>query len=531
MTTSSSQAAELQPAHRPAWRDWFVVGFLLAASYALFIRLHSHALLAFYEDDAFYYFQIGRHIAAGQGSTFDGTHLTNGYHPLWMAVIAALSCVAPGRAFFVLLQAVAYACFAATFLLLRELFLRAAGLTARTPQQARRVANVAAGTIAIGCLLLLRGGMEITLTLPIALALCWFRLRWTFRWTMRDAVVYGLLAAALVLSRLDAVLLVALLFVFDFAFDRKRLKSFAARAVAVVALAFPLLLYGLWNHHRFGAWTTVSSQAKQLRLHHGFTLTQVASSFEPVNGPYRVLVVYPALLIALLCVVSLAKRSRTVAADGYAAVCVALVAFPLVQLPAFFTLSDWLIWPWYLYSVPLAAVGALLWLLRREPRARSEAGSQAQLLVEGLLLLTVGVYAAACTADKALPLWYRFAEDMAPFARTHPGLYAMGDCAGTTAYTLGQPMMQLEGLVMDEAFLANIREQRNLNEVLERYHVRYYVTRDAVPDADGCYAAAEPYQGGPDSPRMHGRFCVAPAATFRYGDGKRDTLRVFDLAR
>ena len=29
-----------------------------------------------------YYFQIGRNIADGVGSTFDGTHVTNGYHPL-----------------------------------------------------------------------------------------------------------------------------------------------------------------------------------------------------------------------------------------------------------------------------------------------------------------------------------------------------------------------------------------------------------------------------------------------------------------
>ena len=40
-------------------------------------------------DDAWYYFQIGRNIADGAGSTFDGTNVTNGYHPLWMLVVAA----------------------------------------------------------------------------------------------------------------------------------------------------------------------------------------------------------------------------------------------------------------------------------------------------------------------------------------------------------------------------------------------------------------------------------------------------------
>lgn len=41
-------------------------------------------------DDAFYYFQIARHIAGGEGSTFDGMNLTNGYHPLWMVILIPL---------------------------------------------------------------------------------------------------------------------------------------------------------------------------------------------------------------------------------------------------------------------------------------------------------------------------------------------------------------------------------------------------------------------------------------------------------
>jgi len=38
-------------------------------------------------DDAFYYFVVGRNIAAGLGSTFDRIAPTNGYHPLWMVPV------------------------------------------------------------------------------------------------------------------------------------------------------------------------------------------------------------------------------------------------------------------------------------------------------------------------------------------------------------------------------------------------------------------------------------------------------------
>ncbi len=40
-------------------------------------------------DDSFYYFQIARNLAEGQFSTFDGgITRTNGYHPLWLVLIA-----------------------------------------------------------------------------------------------------------------------------------------------------------------------------------------------------------------------------------------------------------------------------------------------------------------------------------------------------------------------------------------------------------------------------------------------------------
>jgi hypothetical protein len=41
-------------------------------------------------DDAFYYFAIARHIAAGLGPTFDGLAPTNGFHPLWLLLLVPL---------------------------------------------------------------------------------------------------------------------------------------------------------------------------------------------------------------------------------------------------------------------------------------------------------------------------------------------------------------------------------------------------------------------------------------------------------
>lgn len=41
-------------------------------------------------DDAFYYFQIARNTVHGEGVTLDGEHVTNGFHPLWLAITLPL---------------------------------------------------------------------------------------------------------------------------------------------------------------------------------------------------------------------------------------------------------------------------------------------------------------------------------------------------------------------------------------------------------------------------------------------------------
>lgn len=59
------------------------------------LALHLQASMAdpyafpnrwFVRDDAFYYFKVAQNIVEGNGSTFDGINVTNGYHPLWMLI-------------------------------------------------------------------------------------------------------------------------------------------------------------------------------------------------------------------------------------------------------------------------------------------------------------------------------------------------------------------------------------------------------------------------------------------------------------
>ena len=56
----------------------------------LCVILPPNALNGPIEDDAYYYARIAKNLAQGNGSTFGGLVLTNGYHPLWQIILALL---------------------------------------------------------------------------------------------------------------------------------------------------------------------------------------------------------------------------------------------------------------------------------------------------------------------------------------------------------------------------------------------------------------------------------------------------------
>jgi hypothetical protein len=62
--------------------------FLASALFAWALTRPLDWLLVVVPDDAFYYLGIARNLARSGLSSFDGVHLTNGYHPGWMAIAA-----------------------------------------------------------------------------------------------------------------------------------------------------------------------------------------------------------------------------------------------------------------------------------------------------------------------------------------------------------------------------------------------------------------------------------------------------------
>jgi hypothetical protein len=515
--------------HTPADRWMRVVlpvGLLLAAAAALFARFHAagNGFLAFYEDDFFYYLRIAQQIAAGKHSTYDGLHLTNGYHPLWMLVILALTRLfGTGVAFFYALQSLLVACVLATYLFCARTFVTIAPSAAWLPQ-------LVAAALATSELMLASGGMEMALAIPLIAALVYYRLC-RFTWTPSRSFYLGLLSAAVVLARLDAAILVTSMAVFDLLWSRnvpslQRLRC----SVAFLCGAAPVALYLALNELWFHTLMPVSGEAKQMRFHHWPSLMMFSRhTFSP---PERYFLVFPwllatiASLIILLCCPQWRGRLR-----GSVPCLLALLLFPFLFVAALSVLSDWPIWSWYAYPLVASGMGASALLLAADSSlaervVRALRWPALALLVLVWFTFVVSRWDNARRSDKVGYSIYLEAVDIARFDRTHPGVYAMGDRAGTPGYLLHEPLIQLEGLVMGKAFLANIRNQRSLADVLREYGVRYYIATNPV-QSDGCWLTAEPLVAGADAPHMRGRFCMQPVAQFPHSG--YNTV-IFDLA-
>ena len=508
LTGAGSSPTNANPAYESGWQAtlnrWLppilMVVFLLGVAKSLVEPFFSgKPWMTYFEDDFFYYLKIAQNLAHGSGSTFNGIVPTNGYHPLWLLLLAGFSFFATSPAAIMkFIAIVVFISTAATFSLARRL-LRLSGA-------GEIISTSLAVYIALYALHLYVGGMEVILTIPLLLGVLVLLLETGF-WSrgLPQAALLGLLVSAMVLSRLDSIILAGLLF-FAIAVHpgtRRLLTPGVLLGLAIGAL--PLALYFISNQVFFHTWMPVSGMAKQMKFNHHFASATYDTLFKRKKS--QLLSILPIPLAFLLLPV-LWKRLSAMQQAVYPVVLV----FPFAYLTILSFLSDWKIWDWYFYSFRAAlCISFVLFCLWRPVGAVVR-----QPLVGVLAALAMFVLIAKTqrsTGDQIQLL--QVAEGVSSFAATHPGTYSMGDRSGMVGYLLSEPLVQTEGLVMDRGFLDGIRQQLPLRDALERYHVRYYIATTYPPYASGCVHVAEPYQAGPESPHMPSDFCEPPVVVFQ----------------
>ncbi len=495
--------------------DPMLIAVTIVAVITGFYPFHAGAAkLKYFQDDFFYYLEIARNIAATGRSTFDGTTLTNGYHPLWLLVILGAWLAGKEQLVFIVVALLISAGTAACYLLTRS-------LCAISSLGSGSAVLLSAWT-ALFYLSIARTGMEVILTVPLMLAFLRCVCDGKYLEQPRRLVVGGLLASAVLLSRLDTVLFLAG-FGFLLLLQQPNITRLKQAAWFLIGLS-PFFLYLISNQLWFGDLWPASSQAKHLK--HGFRPdgTALHSLFSPFGLVAMAFLIPAVLLLALGCISLVRKAARSWRTPRYAAFAIAIL-FPFLYFGLLSIVSDWRIWTWYRYPLVVSSVAAIL-VIRTEGTFETTDERRWTYLPAYVctLLLCVAFLSGLRKTPQNTDI-YHLALHLQQFARQHPGHYAMGDAAGTPAYLMDQPVTQLEGLVMDKRYLENIREQRPLLDVLKQYGVRYYISLDAV-DQDGCSFAYEPLQAGPDSPHMTATICQKPVDDFSTGQYQ---LSIFDL--
>ncbi len=195
---------------------WFEIALaavvLSAYLYAALSDAYNLPYRWFIRDDAYYYFKVAQNISEGHGSTFDGLHLTNGYHPLWMLIcvpvfaLARFDVILPLRVLVVVTGMLQAATAILIYRLVRELL--------SVP-----IAVLAASYWAFSSYILVflyKTGVEANIALFFIALLLLLLYRFETSWrssapTMRQLTVLAVVATLMVFGRLDLVFFAAII--------------------------------------------------------------------------------------------------------------------------------------------------------------------------------------------------------------------------------------------------------------------------------------------------------------------------------
>lgn len=529
------------PPSQAPWRLWLsralttlLVLFVGLASFRpLFSRIPA---MLFFEDDFFYYLKVAQNLAHGAGSTFNGIVPTNGYHPLWFLLLTVLSSVTSRpRAILAFVAATLFVSIIAIYLLTRRL-LTLSGVDLLLSSALAVYATAYSMHV-------LFGGMEVTLTVPLLLLVVFLARSPALlapspsllpdnpspsvpSW--RPFGLLGLATSAMILSRLDTLLLAALIFLSVIAHRdlRRRLTPTSIAGLAIGLLPVPL--YFASNLLLFHTLLPISGDAKQLKTN---LLPSSPAWISAYDRPLSQLAnLVPILLAIALLLISRKRIPERLSAylsprlsQMDRAIFLPVLAFPFLYIALLSCRSDWQLWGWYLYPYRSAFCISLV-VLCALPAVRALLTRPVVTTLLALFVLTrlPGLHWPTAGREAI----YEAAVDLQQFALTHPGIYAMGDRSGMVAYLIPGPVIQTEGLMMDRTFLDAIRQRQPLLSVLARYHVRYYIGTTQQPLPSGCFEAVEPIQAGPASPHMRATLCQPPVATYTH---RGYTTLVYDL--
>jgi hypothetical protein len=414
---------------------------------------HIHEIR--FADDAFYYFIVAHNLAGHGISTFDGTKLTNGYHPLWMALLV-LQFKALGESL-LLTRCIEF--------LLSEAALVFTLLLVRLPSVILNILFTA-GFFAILSRISLNG-ME-TALFVFCFALFTYVSTCHSEETLWGGVVDGLLAAAVIASRIDAVVFVLPQMLLT-------ARSWSRRVASLLVVMLCGGVYAVVNLHYFGMPVPISGEVKSLGgLQVNWALLRYLQ--DPGEPPS---VFFYATAILFILSLFLLRRSRP---HVHRPIVAAFLLGSIVYAIRLAFLSSWIIWSWYDYPLMIgyiACVPSLVFMVENQIQERNAYRKLVPIAAVALLLV-VPVSLLKSLHDlrsvKLVELSAADADVPQTIAKTLEGArVAMGDRAGSFAYHYPGSVNQLEGLMNDDEYLRMLRGKKDVTDLLCGRKVQFVI--------------------------------------------------------
>ncbi|CAN5126856.1 hypothetical protein BH11PSE11_BH11PSE11_38460 [soil metagenome] len=492
-----------------------VAAYLMLALLATYYFILSYPLeitANLIYDDAYYYLGVAKSIAEGKGSSFGDLVQTNGYHPLWLGILASVIYV------FSFQKLWAFAAIPALIFLIKSFSLFK--LSTLKSEQATPMLLATAMAIMLypG---IFSQGLE-TCLLLLCLPLLSQIKPLPQELSLTTCLKYSAIFIFLFLVRLDLLAMLAAFCVLSFFRMLKGERAALKNLVLIVATVFAALsLYFVINFMLFGTIVPVSGLSKSLG-------NKVGENFQ-IAGKYlgfARFAIIAMLLNYLLIRCTRRTDNRTINTELFSnEIRMAVIASVIVAV-YYAMFSGWPIWSWYYWPTALFtlyAVAKLIYLsvvsrkryslhYKRDARVRP-------LLIASWIFLGYMALLAAKTEFSTgiaktlvrLSLHKEVTQNYTStniklinefFAHAPEGIVAMGDRAGGLGFWLPErfKFFHTEGLVANKDYLLARKEGKGA-AFLQNVGIKYFIVeREQLLEAkltDGTqvHGIVEPIQG------------------------------------
>jgi hypothetical protein len=465
-----------------------IVKYLISAIFFIFCILSligfwkadTQQVIDILEDDAYYYFAIARNISQGQGLTFDGKTITNGFHPLWLICILPIFMIWQDPILCLRIVGSLSICLTTVtgFLGFRYIF-----------SHRLLVFLITSVFFIVLTISISNTGMETAILLPLSI-LSLIKLK-KLHYRKIDYLITGSLLSLMLLARLDMILLII---VIAFVLIVERPKSIWIFTLPGLSLGF----YLFFNFYLTGNIFPTSSSAKSLLSEGNMINTrflhQLTTPNNSVDGNLWTVYAFTFIIaigfFSILLIQSIhSKSTKTI--HRYHIPCIVSCFFVVYTLYYLFGTS-WVLWRWYAYPLVLFAIFILPILLDYILTRFELFPNFFKAFDKSMMILSLGLIFSTLLFSIKFGNWiqqtnasfkyfnYLSANELNQHL-SYTATLAMGDRAGSLAYFFDGDVLQLEGLLGDQALIQAIKSNQ-LTDYMINFGVDYIATYNKPPE-------------------------------------------------